>query len=119
MTTLDKTYDFTEVEPRWQKYWEEQGIYRYDPDHPGESFSVDTPPPYVSAAHLHVGHAMSYAQAEFIVRYQRMLGKKIYYPMGFRRQRPSHRAFRREDLRHQQEQDDARRVPRALPRGDA
>ena len=53
------------------------------PDAPGELFSVDTPPPYVSAAHLHVGHAMSYTQAEIIIRYQRMQGRKIYYPMGF------------------------------------
>src|SRR5262249_46634768 len=38
---------------------------------------------YVSASHLHVGHAMSYAQAEFMVRYQRMNGRKVFYPMGF------------------------------------
>ena len=59
------------------------GIYRFDPDAPGEIFSIDTPPPYVSAAHLHVGHAMSYSQAEFIVRYQRMRGRNVFYPMGF------------------------------------
>jgi len=46
-------------------------------------FSVDTPPPYVSASHLHAGHIMSYSQAEFIVRYKRMQGFNVYYPMGF------------------------------------
>ncbi|MHB1664494.1 MAG: class I tRNA ligase family protein, partial [bacterium] len=46
-------------------------------------FSIDTPPPYVSSAHLHVGHAMSYSQAEFIIRYKRMKGFNIFYPMGF------------------------------------
>ena len=59
------------------------GSTEFDPDAPGEIYSIDTPPPYVSAAHLHVGHAMSYSQAEFIVRYQRMRGRNVFYPMGF------------------------------------
>ncbi len=80
---LSKDYDFQSVEPKWQAYWEEQGIYRFDETGSGPVFSVDTPPPYVSAAHLHVGHAMSYAQAEFVVRYQRMKGRRVFYPMGF------------------------------------
>jgi valyl-tRNA synthetase len=81
--TLDPTPNVSEIEERCRALWEESGIYLFDPDGEGEVFSVDTPPPYVSAAHLHVGHAMSYSQAEFIVRYQRMRGKRVYYPMGF------------------------------------
>jgi len=80
---LDKNYEIAEVEEACRTLWDESGIYRYDPDAPGEVFSVDTPPPYVSAAHLHVGHAMSYSQAEFVIRYQRMNGRNIFYPMGF------------------------------------
>jgi valyl-tRNA synthetase len=80
---LPPQYDVVEVEKRWQKFWEEEEIYAFDADGTGPIFSVDTPPPYVSAAHLHVGHAMSYSQAEFIIRYQRMQGKRIFYPMGF------------------------------------
>ena len=80
---LDKDYDIAQVERECQELWEREGIYRWDPDGEGEVFSVDTPPPYVSAAHLHVGHAMSYAQAEFIVRFKRMQGHRVYYPMGF------------------------------------
>ncbi len=75
--------DLEEVEEKCRKLWESEGIYRYHPEAQGEIFSIDTPPPYVSAAHLHVGHAMSYTQAEFIVRFQRMQGRKIFYPMGF------------------------------------
>lgn len=78
-----ETYSHDEVEGKWNKFWAESGIYKYDRNSSKEIFSVDTPPPYVSASHLHVGHAMSYAQAEFIVRYQRMCGKNIFYPMGF------------------------------------
>jgi valyl-tRNA synthetase len=80
---IPKDYDAASIEERCRALWEETGIYKYDPAAPGEVFSVDTPPPYVSAAHLHVGHAMSYTQAEIVIRYQRMKGRKIYYPMGF------------------------------------
>jgi valyl-tRNA synthetase len=81
--TLEDAYDHLALEAEARDRWERAGIHRYDPDGPGEVFSVDTPPPYVSAAHLHVGHAMSYTQAEIVVRYQRMLGKRVFYPMGF------------------------------------
>ncbi len=84
---LPKNYDFRAVEPRWTTQWDEDGIYRYDPSSDaaaaGRTFSIDTPPPYVSAAHLHVGHAMSYSQAEFVIRFKRMRGYEVFYPMGF------------------------------------
>jgi valyl-tRNA synthetase len=80
---LDKTPDLAQVEERARELWDATGIYEFDPTASGPIFSIDTPPPYVSAAHLHVGHAMSYAQAEFIVRYQRMRGRNVFYPMGF------------------------------------
>lgn len=78
-----RRYNAQEVEPRIRKYWDEQNIYQYDPKSNKPCFSVDTPPPYVSSSHLHVGHAMSYSQAEFIVRYKRMQGYNVFYPMGF------------------------------------
>lgn len=84
---LPKNYEHAEVEPRWVKAWEDMGIHRYRPDSAaakaGKTYAIDTPPPYVSAAHLHTGHAMSYSQAEFVVRYKRMRGYEIFYPMGF------------------------------------
>lgn len=80
---LDKKYNFAEAEKKWQDFWAKEEIYKFNPEQKGEIFSVDTPPPYVSAAHLHVGHAMSYTQAEFVVRYKRMRGFNVFYPMGF------------------------------------
>lgn len=84
---LPKNYDHQEVEPRWVKAWDEAKLYEYRPTSAaakaGKTYAVDTPPPYVSAAHLHTGHAMSYSQAEFVVRYKRMRGLEIFYPMGF------------------------------------
>jgi len=78
-----KRYDHQNAEERWSKTWDELGIYQYDPKSDKPLFSIDTPPPYASAAHLHVGHAMSYSQAEILVRQKRMDGHNCFYPMGF------------------------------------
>ncbi len=80
---IEKDYDHDAVERDCWSLWNETRIYDYAPRDDCELFSIDTPPPYVSAAHLHVGHAMSYAQAEFVVRYKRMRGFNVFYPMGF------------------------------------
>ncbi|MFP3018425.1 MAG: valine--tRNA ligase [Candidatus Tisiphia sp.] len=78
-----KNYSFIENERKWQKFWQEQKIYLWDKNDTREnSFVVDTPPPTVSG-HLHIGHVYSYTQVDFIVRFQRMLGKNIFYPIGF------------------------------------
>lgn len=83
MNTLSALYHFVAREKHWQLFWEEKKIYTWEPTEKRTAlFSVDTPPPSVSGA-LHIGHTYSYAQADFIVRFQRMLGKKIFYPMGF------------------------------------
>ena len=79
---LDGKYDPKRIDPWAQDLWERQGTHRFDPDAPGEVFSVDTPPPTVSGG-LHIGHVFSYTQAECIVRYQRMRGRNVFYPFGF------------------------------------
>ncbi len=83
LANFEEDFNHSQLEQEALDLWSRENIYAYDANSDAETFSVDTPPPYVSAAHLHVGHAMSYSQAEFLVRYQRMLGKNIYYPMGF------------------------------------
>ncbi len=76
-------YNTNERESHWREYWQENEIYKFNPQSAKPFYSVDTPPPYVSADHLHIGHIMSYSQAEFIVRYKRMSGFEVFYPMGF------------------------------------
>jgi len=76
-------YDAKEIEERWKTFWAAEKVFNFDETSTAPLYVVDTPPPYVSADHLHAGHIMSYAQAEFIVRYKRMQGFNVYYPMGF------------------------------------
>lgn len=83
MKEFPKKYSRTAVEEKWKEVWEREGVYRFTYDPAKPMYSVDTPPPYVSADHLHAGHIMSYAQAEFIVRFKRMRGYNVFYPMGF------------------------------------
>lgn len=80
---MEKTYDFKKREKIWRTFWQKEKIYQFDEKSKKPFFSTDTPPPYVSAEHLHTGHIMSYAQAEFIVRFKRMQGFNVFYPMGF------------------------------------
>jgi valyl-tRNA synthetase len=83
MSGIPKKYDHKAVEARWRDQWEEWGIHRWDPSlSRDETFVVDTPPPTVSGE-LHVGHVFSYTHQDLIVRYQRMKGKNIAYPMGW------------------------------------
>ena len=80
---LPKKYKAGEIEATWTKAWEDSRIYAWDPTASREdTFVVDTPPPTVSGS-LHVGHMFSYSHQDFIVRYQRMRGKNIYFPIGW------------------------------------
>src|SRR3989338_5873067 len=78
-----KNYNTKEIEEKLQLFWEAEKIYSFDPQSTKPIFSIDTPPPTVSSTHLHMGHVMSYSQAEFVVRFWRMQGHNIFYPMGF------------------------------------
>jgi len=79
---LPKDYIVKESENKWREYWEKNNIYRFDPKSRKTVYSVDTPPPTVSGA-MHLGHAFSYSQQDFIVRFKRMTGHNIFYPFGF------------------------------------
>ena len=80
---LPKHFDAPAAEARWDAEWVRRGVYTYDPARPrAETFVVDTPPPTVSGS-LHVGHVFSYTHTDVIVRYQRMRGRNVFYPMGW------------------------------------
>mgnify|MGYP001568270172 CR=1 FL=1 len=70
-----------ELESHWRNYWEKEGIYKFDQNSKKKIYSVDTPPPTVSGE-MHIGHACSYSQQDFIIRYKRMQGFNVFYPFG-------------------------------------
>ncbi len=79
---LQGNYDPKEAEPRWLKYWEQNRIYSFDQkDTKRPIFSIDTPPPTVSGK-MHIGHAFSYTQHDFVARYKRMRGFNLFFPFG-------------------------------------
>jgi len=77
---MEKQYNAKEVEEKWRKWWEKEKIFKFDIKKKGKIFSIDTPPPYISGR-MHIGHAFSYAQQDFIVRFRRMF-QNVFYPFG-------------------------------------
>ena len=83
MVEFPNKYKFSDSEKKWQEFWQKNKIYSWDKNETRDkTYVVDTPPPTVSGQ-LHIGHVYSYTCADFIVRYQRMKGMNIFYPMGF------------------------------------
>jgi valyl-tRNA synthetase len=79
---LPKRYDPKEAEPRLQQFWEENKTYAFNPeDTERKIFSIDTPPPTVSGK-MHMGHAFSNSQQDFIARYKRMQNFNVLQPLG-------------------------------------
>jgi valyl-tRNA synthetase len=70
------------VEERWQRTWEEEGLYNADPDPSRESFAIAHPPPNVTGD-LHLGHALQLSLADTIVRTRRMQGFNVLFQPGY------------------------------------
>ncbi|MBR4449298.1 MAG: leucine--tRNA ligase [Treponema sp.] len=79
-------YPFQNIEPKWQKYWEENKTFRAKEDEkfPKEKrrYVLDMFP-YPSGAGLHVGHPEGYTATDIYCRYLRMNGYNVLHPMGY------------------------------------
>ena len=79
-------YPFSEIEPKWQKYWDDNKTFRVteDKNFPKEKrmYVLDMVP-YPSAAGLHVGHPEGYTATDIYCRYLRMNGYNVLHPMGY------------------------------------
>jgi len=74
---------FAAMEAKWQKRWEDAGIFRVREDSKKKKFYVLEMFPYPSAAGLHMGHIRNYAMGDAFARYKRMAGFNVLYPMGY------------------------------------
>ena len=75
-------YNPHEIEPEWQRRWEEAGAYAVDLHADKDRFYYLTMYPYPSGD-LHVGHWYAFAVPDAYARFQRMQGKNVLFPMGF------------------------------------
>ncbi|MDY5684375.1 MAG: leucine--tRNA ligase [Treponema sp.] len=79
-------YPFETIEPKWQKFWEENKTFKAveDEKFPKEKrmYVLDMFP-YPSAAGLHVGHPEGYTATDIYCRYLRMNGYNVLHPMGY------------------------------------
>jgi len=80
---LPKTYDPTEVEPRWYDFWESKGFFEAsaDPEDDRTPYAIMIPPPNVTGV-LHMGHACRTTFEDVLTRYQRMLGRNALWLPG-------------------------------------
>jgi valyl-tRNA synthetase len=80
---VPKDYDPLKVEPKWQRKWEELGIYRFRrEDLKTPTYVIDTPPPYPSGE-FHMGTALNWTYFDIVARYKRMRGYNVFFPQGW------------------------------------
>lgn len=77
-----KPYNPKVIEPKWQKVWQDIGLYKTDTKKGAENYYLLTMFPYPSGD-LHTGHWYAYTGPDIYARYLRMSGKNVLYPMGF------------------------------------
>ena len=77
------SYEPSNVEPKWQKQWDEQSVYKADLKNAKKPYFSMVMFPYPSGDKLHVGHWYNFAPADSHARFMRMQGHDVFTPMGF------------------------------------
>src|SRR5690554_5523751 len=77
------SYNHQEIEKRWQKYWEENKVFKTTVDPNKPKFYIMDMFPYPSGEGLHVGHPEGYTATDILARMKRMQGYNVLHPMGW------------------------------------
>lgn len=72
-----------EIDKKWQKYWQENEVYKFDKKNEKDIMYILEMFSYPSAAKLHVGHWFNYGPTDTFARMKRMQGFNVFHPMGF------------------------------------
>ena len=76
-------YDHTGMEAKWQKQWEEKGVFHASNDSDKPKYYTLIEFPYPSGQGLHVGHPRSYTALDIVARKRRLMGYNVLYPIGW------------------------------------
>ncbi len=76
-------YDFTAIEKKWQKYWEDNNSFRAGTDYSKPKFYALVEFPYPSGQGLHIGHPRPYTAMDIVSRKRRLEGYNVLFPMGW------------------------------------
>ena len=76
-------YNHKKVEQKWQKIWEEKGVFHASEDTSKEKFYALIEFPYPSGQGLHVGHPRPYTALDTVARKRRLQGYNVLYPIGW------------------------------------
>ena len=80
---LEESYNFTNIEKKWQNQWEKRKIFEVKENTRKKKFYCLEMFPYPSATGLHMGHALNYTIGDIFARFKRMNGFNVLYPMGY------------------------------------
>jgi valyl-tRNA synthetase len=80
-SALPKQYDPSEVEPRWRRFWLENGFFHADETSPTVPYAITLPPPNVTGS-LHIGHALGSTLQDILIRWKRMQGFNAMWMPG-------------------------------------
>src|ERR1041385_1840964 len=76
-------YPFSEIEKKWQQYWDEHDTFKVPPESAKPKLYVLDMFPYPSGAGLHVGHPEGYTATDILSRFKRISGYNVLHPMGW------------------------------------
>src|SRR5210317_973584 len=83
METKDKVYPFTEIENRWQQFWDKDATFSAQTESSKPKYYLLDMFPYPSGAGLHAGHVENFVGSDVLGRYKMARGHNVLHPMGW------------------------------------